>query len=567
MHTKITISGKQNTVIFSVLFFVLFTGFSASAVTVTVAASSGFKSYQNISYSGPLVPFGGGKRYLGAAEDIIINSGKTFTIDTNNQAIKSITMGSGTASTTTLALGANTFTVTQGISSNTTATKSETFSTGAVLVTGNFSGSPYSITSSRGTIKMTGGNLPNVAALYNLTIKAPGSTVTVNSNLTVNNILELNDGVLEAATYNLTVKKLAGTAGVSGTAPSNNSFVRTSNGGKVTRDAGYGILYPVGAAFYAPVTLGLSVTKTFSVWVMDGVDNVSGDLITANVILNTWFIAAASSVNADVLVRLGWVEESKEGTNFDETKNAIFIFEPNSTEWTLLNTFTNETSNSQQNLAVNKFQNTDIYKFAVGDVNGLSLLNNTVALPVELVSFDVNKINDAQAKLDWSTAWETNNRGFEIERSTNGVYWTNIGFVAGNGNSNQLLHYTFPTSLAGINSTSVYYRLKQVDFNGNFQYSPVRVTRLNAAVSGAEEIYPNPVINKFSIKLSAAEAGETVKVTILDMTGKIVLASEQVIVEVDNFTLNMNVDNLKKGNYIVNISSVTTSHNVKLVKL
>ncbi|RYD82323.1 MAG: hypothetical protein EOP53_04025, partial [Sphingobacteriales bacterium] len=91
------------------------------------------------------------------------------------------------------------------------------------------------------------------------------------------------------------------------------------------------------------------------------------------------------------------------------------------------------------------------------------------ALPVDLISFNVNKLGNASAKLDFATAWEVNNRGFEVERSTNGVYWTNIGFVQGNGNANHIINYSFTTSLAGINSPVVYYRLKQVDFNGQFE--------------------------------------------------------------------------------------------------
>ena len=168
--------------------------------------------------------------------------------------------------------------------------------------------------------------------------------------------------------------------------------------------------------------------------------------------------------------------------------------------------------------------------------------------------------------LDFSTAWEINNRGFEVERSTNGVYWSNIGFVAGNGNSTQVLNYTFPTSLAGINTPVVYYRLKQVDFNGQFEYSQVRTIRLSGAVAKAESIYPNPAMNKVSVSLSGIAAGEAVMVSVMDMTGKVVLTASQ-MAEEGSFTLDMNVENLQKGNYIVNISSQSTNFNSKLVKL
>ncbi|RYZ93974.1 MAG: T9SS type A sorting domain-containing protein [Sphingobacteriaceae bacterium] len=193
-------------------------------------------------------------------------------------------------------------------------------------------------------------------------------------------------------------------------------------------------------------------------------------------------------------------------------------------------------------------------------------VNIVVPLPVDLISFNVNKLGNATAKLDFATAWEVNNRGFEVERSTNGVYWTNIGFVQGNGNANHIINYSFTTSLAGINSPVVYYRLKQVDFNGQFEYSAIRTIRLNNAAAKVESIYPNPAQNKVTVSLEGIAAGETATISIMDMAGKIVISAKQ-IAEEGNFSLDLNLDNLQRGNYIVNISSASVNSNAKLIKL
>jgi hypothetical protein len=93
------------------------------------------------------------------------------------------------------------------------------------------------------------------------------------------------------------------------------------------------------------------------------------------------------------------------------------------------------------------------------------------ALPVELVKFEV-KNSEKVALLNWTTASEIENEGFTIQHSTNGKNYESIGEVKGKGTSYEISHYSFEhsTPSVGVN----YYRLKQVDFDGKFEYSPVR---------------------------------------------------------------------------------------------
>jgi hypothetical protein len=92
-------------------------------------------------------------------------------------------------------------------------------------------------------------------------------------------------------------------------------------------------------------------------------------------------------------------------------------------------------------------------------------------LPVELTAFKCEKSGD-DVRLNWTTASEKDNDYFSVERSDDGMNYTVIGQVAGHGNSTQPQHYQFTdrSPEPGI----YYYRLKQVDFNGRFEYSPIR---------------------------------------------------------------------------------------------
>ena len=111
---------------------------------------------------------------------------------------------------------------------------------------------------------------------------------------------------------------------------------------------------------------------------------------------------------------------------------------------------------------------------ATGADDGLAIDDFSIDesnLPVELISFTAIKLND-EVKLNWQTATETNNYGFEIERSENNVNWEKIGFVAGNGNSNSPKEYSFTDDKLN-KSGKYYYRLKQLDIDGGFDYSNV----------------------------------------------------------------------------------------------
>jgi hypothetical protein len=133
-------------------------------------------------------------------------------------------------------------------------------------------------------------------------------------------------------------------------------------------------------------------------------------------------------------------------------------------------------------------------------------------LPIELISFTANLKNDV-VHLDWSTASEINNEYFEIERSQNGQEWQVVATQKGAGNSTQILYYT-DEDLQPLNGVS-YYRLKQVDFDGQFAVSDViKINNDNGSIN----VYPNPSIGLFKIETS--RIGDSYTIICHDITGK-----------------------------------------------
>lgn len=161
------------------------------------------------------------------------------------------------------------------------------------------------------------------------------------------------------------------------------------------------------------------------------------------------------------------------------------------TDWG--NTYTPETIPSEavvNGISHMVFLNSNL-GFAGGGAG--TFLKYTGIVPVEFTSFTATSIN-GKIILNWKTATETNNSGFEIERRINDQsLWTTIGFKKGNGTTTEPQQYSFSDDVSGINATSISYRLKQVDFNGTSQYSnEVLVDNIAPVQYSLSQNFPNP---------------------------------------------------------------------------
>jgi hypothetical protein len=164
-------------------------------------------------------------------------------------------------------------------------------------------------------------------------------------------------------------------------------------------------------------------------------------------------------------------------------------------------------------------------------------------LPVEFVAFDVKSQNNT-AKLTWTTASEKNADFFEVQRSHNGVEFAPIGYVKASGNSNDLKHYFFndPLTHQGL----VYYRIRQVDFNGEFMYSETK--SLKNSMVKSFDIFPNPAsASNFNLEVPADRFGD-VKVSVLDYSGRLIVEKKiNKVVEI----IGSDQLNLSQGIYLI----------------
>lgn len=139
-------------------------------------------------------------------------------------------------------------------------------------------------------------------------------------------------------------------------------------------------------------------------------------------------------------------------------------------------------------------------------LDSISVTGATVILPIELLEFNALATDEGDVELRWTSVTETNNDYYTIERSQDGMAWDNIAKVTGAGNSMETLNYSEldRNPFAGIS----YYRLKQTDFNGDFEYSKVRAVNLTAF--GGEDIlvYPCPTNGEVTIRGSELELSE-----------------------------------------------------------
>ena len=170
----------------------------------------------------------------------------------------------------------------------------------------------------------------------------------------------------------------------------------------------------------------------------------------------------------------------------------------------------------------------------------------TTVLPVNLTSFTA-KVNGTTSQLNWATATEINNKGFNVQHSVNGITYNNLGFVNGNGTSTQNNSYAF-THFSPISGNN-YYRLQQVDNDGKFAYSPAQLVNFNQ-LQTALTVYPNPVISTINFNKNFA-AGTTLQ--IVNSMGQVV---ESTLFSGNRYQLKTQL----KGMYKVIVIEAHTNH-------
>lgn len=184
----------------------------------------------------------------------------------------------------------------------------------------------------------------------------------------------------------------------------------------------------------------------------------------------------------------------------------------------------------------------------------LGSVSPATPLPIELSSFEGICKEDGSVKLDWQTASEINNDYFAIEKTVDGEKFELVGKLKGSGNSHSEKNYSYTDNLT--DKPTMYYRLKQTDFDGSFKYSPIITVNCN---SDLQQIFviPNPAKNEITV--SNLKPGS--EIIILNALGEVMMEFKNTFDPV----MKMDVSHLKEGVYYVRSTFSHVSENVKFM--
>jgi hypothetical protein len=179
-------------------------------------------------------------------------------------------------------------------------------------------------------------------------------------------------------------------------------------------------------------------------------------------------------------------------------------------------------------------------------------INADDPVPVELSSFTAS-VNGNNVLLEWSTATEINNYGFEIERRSINSEYDVAGFVAGSGTTTEIRNYVYNDDQ--IADGKYIYRLKQLDFDGSFEYSnEIEVEVISVNVYSLEQNYPNPFNPATTINYSIAEAGQ-VKIAVYNLLGQEIKSLVIEFKEAGRHTISFDASDLTSGAYFYTIET------------
>ena len=185
------------------------------------------------------------------------------------------------------------------------------------------------------------------------------------------------------------------------------------------------------------------------------------------------------------------------------------------------------------------------------------------ALPVEMSLF-TSTVNGRNVILNWTTVSETNNSGFDVERKISGTEsWTKVGNVVGNGNSTVTNNYSYAD--VNLSAGQYSYRLKQIDYNGNFEYFNLN-SEVNIGIPtkySLSQNYPNPFNPTTKINFSIPENG-MVTLKLFNLAGKEVMTLVNEEKPTGHYSVELNGSNLSTGVYYYRLSSGNFTHVKKM---
>jgi uncharacterized repeat protein (TIGR01451 family) len=186
-------------------------------------------------------------------------------------------------------------------------------------------------------------------------------------------------------------------------------------------------------------------------------------------------------------------------------------------------------------------------------------------MAVKLTSFTAKK-EHTNAILRWTTSGETKNSHFEIERSADGVNFSTVGTVAGNGTTSLTKNYSFTDPLVNITSKILYYRLKDIDMDGKGAYSQVIALRTDGSmIMTTMSVYPNPFTSNFKLQVNSLQE-EASTVRLINMSGQQVLRRDVKLQAGDNIIIVKDLESIAPGIYVMEFRTGNDIMTQKILK-
>jgi Secretion system C-terminal sorting domain len=182
-------------------------------------------------------------------------------------------------------------------------------------------------------------------------------------------------------------------------------------------------------------------------------------------------------------------------------------------------------------------------------------------LPITLEYFTARKNTATSSILNWKTSQEINTASFNIERSNDAIGFKKIGTVRAAGNSNVGIEYSFIDNnpVQGIN----YYRLKQIDIDGRFIYTPVRHIIFDKLDAGAVKYYPNPTNGILTVELASINSNEIRVINICNATGAVI--NQLKIAASAGNKMQIDLSKYAKGIYFIQVKTVTINSTERII--
>lgn len=379
--------------------------------------------------------------------------------------------------------------------------------------------------------------IQSTGAFLHLTVNKPAGIATLSSNNTVNGNLNFTSGKLSLRNFNLTLGPSGTIVGASAT----NYVVATGTGSLIQQVLSNGNkVFPVGSdTAYAPATVALasgSTTDNFQVSLLPGLyqGGTTGTPITSGAVKYTWLINEVAAGGSIATITLQWPQTLElPGFNRTATRLSHYI----NGAW----------DNGTVNIPATGTNPYQVSRSGFTSFSPFIVASDLSPLPVEWLWFKGMAQEDGNY-LTWSVAEETNNAYFAVEASTDGRDFHEIGRIEGRNNANLREDYEYLHK--NVTAVVTWYRIRQVDKDGQYSFSEVIRLTSNAAWVNSV-IFRNPVTNQLRLSIQSA-AAKPVYLEILSIDGKLIYRRAHSL-NMGSNTININLAGHAKGIYSLKV--------------